>query len=951
MNINLSDNWRSATDPENQGAAEKWFASIPDVAKPAPVPGIIQQVFPGYHGVAWYWTRFTLPRQATEAEEYFRHERILLRFGAVDYLAEVWVNGMTAGGYEGGETPFTLDVTGAARPGENLLAVRVVNPANEPIDGLVLAEIPHRNKVVPHRCGSSFDSGGILYPVELVIVSDLRVVDVFAQPDPATSRIAVSITICNDRESVTEVTLDANVAPDSGGTAIAAASGTLVCSLGESVHKLHLTVPAPRLWSLDSPFLYRVTVSLNGSDFAVRCGFRDFRVCDGYFTLNGERLFLRSTHTGNHTPIGQQLAVIPDHVRRDIIFAKASGFNCVRFIAGVAWPEQLDFCDEIGMLVYEECYASWVLGNSPRMAEHFDRSTSDMIRRDRNHPSLAIWGLLNETFDGPVFRQAVGFLPKLRVLDPTRLVLLSSGRWDCQPSIGSVSNPGNSEWDHVWGVEAPGAPALSSEWNRQAGGYFENAGDAHAYPAVPQTPEVNQFLRTLGADTKPVFLSEYGIGSLMDVIRESRHFEQAAVRPDLEDAVIIRAQAEAFVADWKRLGFDDVYPFPEDLFADSQRRHARQRTLGFDCIRSNPHLVGYNLTGMLDHGITGEGLWTFWREWKPGTFDAVSDGWSPLRWCLFVDPLHGYTGGTFTVEAVLANEGVLAPGAYPATFRILGPAGLAWEKKTSFFVDGSFANPALHAEVNITGPAGEYIFAASLDAGGAPSGGRLQFHISRADVLPRLQITVQTRGIDPQVQGWLEAHGVHCHPLDLDHVPGQGELILIGHPEAPERQAELWPRLSERLWQGSTAMFLDADIFRNGDDSLFYLPLEKHGSLVTFPDWLYHKECVSRRHPVFFDLQGPGILDMDYYGPLIPHKMFEGMETPAETIAAAFATGHSYYPGGYGCGLLMAAYRCGAGLIVLNTLPILEHLGLHPAADRLLLNLIKYAQEKELVSK
>ena len=56
----------------------------------------------------------------------------------------------------------------------------------------------------------------------------------------------------------------------------------------------------------------------------------------------------------------------PDHVRRDIIFAKASGFNCVRFIAGVAWPEQLDFCDEIGMLVYEECYAAWQLGDSPR---------------------------------------------------------------------------------------------------------------------------------------------------------------------------------------------------------------------------------------------------------------------------------------------------------------------------------------------------------------------------------------------------------------------------------------------------------------------------------------------------------------------------------------------------------------------------------------------------------
>ena len=83
---------------------------------------------------------------------------------------------------------------------------------------------------------------------------------------------------------------------------------------------------------------------------------------------------------------------------------------------------------------------------------------------------------------------------------------------------------------------------------------------------------------------------------------------------------------------------------------------------------------------MLDHAMTGEGLWTFWREWKPATFDAVADGWSPLRWCLFVDPSHGYAGRTFTVEAVLATEDVLRPGEYPARFRVFGPHGVAWEK-------------------------------------------------------------------------------------------------------------------------------------------------------------------------------------------------------------------------------------------------------------------------------
>ena len=73
----------------------------------------------------------------------------------------------------------------------------------------------------------------------------------------------------------------------------------------------------------------------------------------------------------------------------------------IRFIAGVAQRYQLDLCDEIGLLVYEESFAGWCLGDSPQMAERFDDSTLGMVRRDRNHPSIVIWGLLNETGDGP----------------------------------------------------------------------------------------------------------------------------------------------------------------------------------------------------------------------------------------------------------------------------------------------------------------------------------------------------------------------------------------------------------------------------------------------------------------------------------------------------------------------------------------------------------------------
>ena len=86
--------------------------------------------------------------------------RCLLRFWAVDYKADVWLNGVAVGSHEGGETPFVIDVSKAIRPGQkNRLTVRVLNPTHQAIDGIVLNETPHRNKVIPYGPGSAWDHG------------------------------------------------------------------------------------------------------------------------------------------------------------------------------------------------------------------------------------------------------------------------------------------------------------------------------------------------------------------------------------------------------------------------------------------------------------------------------------------------------------------------------------------------------------------------------------------------------------------------------------------------------------------------------------------------------------------------------------------------------------------------------------------------------------------------
>jgi hypothetical protein len=951
MNMIIT-NWQIARDPENRGQKKEWFAAVPKSAEAAPVPGVIQQVFPNYHGVAWYWARFSLPAAPGA------NERLLLRFGAVDYLAEVWVNGVAVGGHEGGETPFELDATAPVRTGENLVAVRVLNPTTEPIDDLALGDIPHRNKSVPHVPGCSYNYGGILLPVEVVLVPAVRITDVFSRPDWHSGAVQLTATVRNDTNAAAKGRLVAAIDPRLSGETCQAVIVDALFPPGFSNHELSMSVGTPHLWSPDDPFLYQLDVDLEADTFrhrkSVRTGFRDFRVEDGWFILNGKRLFLKSTHTGNHFPIGQIVPPTPDLMRRDLVYAKACGYNCVRFIAGVAWPEQLDYCDELGLMVYEECLASWWGGGPPQPTseaalQRFDQSTREMILRDRNHPCVTIWGLLNETPDGPLFRRAVAALPWARELDPTRLILLGSGRWDCQPSIGSVSNPGSVEWEHTWGAEAPDAPPVPSTWNYNAGGYFENAGDAHAYPGVPQTQAVNAFIRGLGKETKPVFLSEYGIGSVMDVIGETRKFEESRCRPDINDCAFIRGQAEQLEADWKRWGFEGTYPFAEDMLRDSQRLHMHQRRLVFDLVRSNPRLCGYNLTGMLDHGLSGEGLWTYWRELKPLAADTLRDGWAPLRWCLFVTPMHGCAGRPIELEAVLANEDVLAPGEYPVTFRINGVHGTVWERKTKVIIPkprrgerGPLAIPVLSAKVRLNVAAGEYVFAARLEHGGAPAGDRKGFAIADGGLRPRGRMTVTGWGLEKPVVAWLGKQGVAVRRFE-DGPKRASEVILVGKPEASARDE--WLDLARRIARGGVAVFLEPDAFKNGDDATCWLPLANKGKRITVADWLYHKECVAKRHPVFEGLQ-TGLLDWNYYDQTIGHDIYSGQDDPDEMVCAAFYPCMLPWIAGttYGSGAMIASYRLGAGRFILNTFNLCGQLDQNPTADRLLLNLVRYAQ-------
>ena len=945
--VSLDGEWLLITDPQNVGKNEKWWKNPVPGAKPIKVPWILQDVFPAYHGVVWYWRDFQAPKNN------YPSGRTLLRFRAIDYMGDVWLNNVFVGRYESGDVPFVIDVTGVIKQGEtNHLSVRVLNPTNEPIDSMTLKQIPRQARVIPYSSGAEYNCGGITGSVELMLVPTVRVEDLFASANSKSDVVRIEANLRNSGTKRVHQHLIYTVAPSTSGETLKSMEFDCDVPPGDTLIKKELKIENPHLWDINNPYLYRLSLrSANDKDKSadersVRFGFRDFCFNNGSFRLNGRRIFLRSSHSCNNYPIGQRLPIDPDQARRDLLDMKVMGFNTIRFIWGGAQPYQLDLCDEIGLMVYNESFASQGLDSTARMFQRFDRTQSEMVRRDRNHPSVIIWGLLNETPDGPIFRHAVSMLPKIRSLDDSRMIILGSGRWDGQFSIGSISNPGSGEWECLLGNEAPNTPQSKMT---NIGGYCENSGDAHLYPSVPQTGQSTNLIRTLGQNSKPVFLSEYGIGSSVDLWRVTRHFERYG-KETAEDAKFYKERLDKYLVDWDQWKLDQIYARPEDFFSESLRRVASQRSLGLTAIRSNPKIIGYNLTGMNDHVMSGEGLTTTFRELKPGTVDALFEGLAPLRWCLFAEPKNIYRGGKVKLEVVLANEDALPPGDYPALIQIVGPDNKQIYERTKMItipaaqngVEPPLAIPVFLEEMLIDGTAGKYHLLATLKRGGAPRCGEVEFYVDDPSKMPAIETEVTVWGGDTLLTQWLHEHHVNVRPFN----PGEQksrELILVGiNLPFGKDTLSSFTSLVQHIARGSNAIFLSPEVFKKGRNKVGFLPVEKKGSLSSLYSWLYLKDEWAKKHPIFEGLPAGGLMDHPFYREIIPALVWVGQDPPKEAVAGAIKASQDY-----SSGLMVSVYPFGSGKFILNTLLIRNNLDKHPAAERLLRNLIRYAAQDQ----
>jgi hypothetical protein len=1107
--------WLLAVDPNNVGVAERWWETPRSDAKNTKVPWMIQDAFPGYSGYVWYWRDMAIPANPHQDGRY------LLRFWDVDYVADVWVSSTHVGRHEGAQTRFTFDVTDAVKPGaNNRIAVRVLSVFGT-VDGFVRGQTPHGG----YR---DINVGGILDSVELLVAPAVRIDDLFVRADPKTGKVRIEAEIHNAAKESVQGAIGFAVAPANGGESLGAIQLDRELPPGVSTIHTEMAVANPRPWQLNDPYLYRISahVAAAGSnsvdETSARFGFRDFRFEDGFFRLNGQRVFWRSAHCGADTPITIRLPYDPGLLRQDLVNLKAMGFNGIRFISTLGQRFQIDMCDEIGLLVYEESYASWLLDDSPQLATRMDSSITGMILRDRNHPSVVMWGLLNETGDGAVFRHAVASLPLVRRLDDSRIVLLGSGRFDTlhflnglevwQPDAGIApclthnpkpyaiscitlwrpdevamipgverqysvarwtapadgdysisskfrgtgtytttdvhvlragrpaydsfinlhargdectwretvhmsqgqtldfavggSTPGGGAWYERWSHNTSLAVIISSAdgttddvaadfsnsknpngpWSygwfaaglspdastfklyakcesekHDAPGGISNPGsdhwedvlgDQHYYPRVPHRELEIARLRGISINDNPMFLSEYGIGSGVNLARFVRHHEQLGVNtgPRLD---LVKSMLTRFMGDWDRLKLADTFADPEDFFQRCVAREAALKTMGINAIRSNPHIVGYNMTGCNDPLEFGEGAFTAFRELKPGTVDAIFEAYYPVHWCTFAEPVSVYRGSNVLLEAVLCNEDSAPPGEYPARLQVLDPDNRRILDRTITVTipgkengkDPTYAIPVLRKELPIDGPTGKYRFLVTFQQGVAATGGETAFYVTDPADMPPVSTEVALWGDDPELTTWLKTHGIKARPYHPGKSNGR-EVVLVSYAPSAGGTSAAWRDLATRIAQGSTAIFLAPDVFQRDGNPLGWLPLVNKGSLAMVSEYwfpqVYPKDEWAQKHPLFDGLPCGGLMDYTFYREIIPDIRYGDQSTPDEAVAGTFRTSH---PTAYWCDLMLAVHKLGEGRFILNALRVRQTLGQDPTAERLLRNMLRYAAQ------
>lgn len=417
-----------------------------------------------WRGVGWYRKRFDVPASAMGRE-------VFIEFEGAFQLSKVWVNGIKVAEHIGGYTGFLVDITKVVRIGQpNLIAVSV-DSTNNP-------DIPPANE------SNVAAYGGIYRDVWLHILNPIYIPDAgisITTPDvaKAQSRIQVLTQVTNGTASARSIRLLTSVLSREG-KLVTETEMVQRATAGETVEfsQPNLIVRDPLLWSPSHPDLYMLRSRVYEDDkfideLRTRFGIRVMSYVPGKgYTINGE--FINIHGVDRRQDYGYLGDAIPDAIsRHDMEIIKNLGANFVRTAHYIQDKSVIEAADELGILVWEEIPNIKIYDYSPTAAPNDDvrytrkyidnclSAIAEMIKRDKNHPSVIMWGIGDDLTGYPYIEDLAEMNRKVHELDPNRW---TAGR--VFPFLTDVHDPTNTRYFNFYKLaeKHPDWKWLWNEW-------------------------------------------------------------------------------------------------------------------------------------------------------------------------------------------------------------------------------------------------------------------------------------------------------------------------------------------------------------------------------------------------------------------------------------------------------------------------------------------------------
>jgi beta-mannosidase len=490
----LDGTWRYTAEGDQHGADLGWERADFDASgwREMQLPTNWYRTEVGdFFGAVWFRREFRVPGE-------LRGSRLFLRFSAVDYIADVWLNGSYLGRHEGMFNPFEFDVTDrVALDGINVVAVRDDAPRDgteyvqvdfteAPLStafrthqALAISQIKGHMIDAMHRPGattsmrSDGNTGGIWDSVELIARPDVYVdlVTVTTRIVVATDRttrrdgpdgtalVSLDVAVCNATGEALETEIALTITSDGRHEH----RREIVLPPGRSIHKVVTTVPDPRLWwtwDRGEPHLYTASVSVAGDTVQQRFGIKEL-VHDevtGQWSLNGERLFLRGMRYISSQWMSEANAVM---WAEDLTQMRDMQINAIRIGSHVEKDGFYTMCDEMGFLVWQVFPLHYCVSDADDMIERASDMIRDMGQMLTNHASIGMWSVFKEPevyllpdMPNNYHRLCPVLRETLRTVDPVRWIHLGDYRegvynlmigycWDGDTHLDEVELPPN----------------------------------------------------------------------------------------------------------------------------------------------------------------------------------------------------------------------------------------------------------------------------------------------------------------------------------------------------------------------------------------------------------------------------------------------------------------------------------------------------------------------------